>query len=113
MLYLPPAQAEPAASKDYSSAKSDDSDDSDEDNEEIDSANEKAPEADDDAVAAEAHDAEANATKDNELAIINPSQERSIVATREAGLPHISPPPRRSSSRCIPLQDTQLDSLYP
>ena len=108
---LPPAEAEPAASKDYSSSKSDDSDDSDDDDEEIDSADEVAPEAEDDVVAAEARGAEANATKDNELAIINPSQERAIVATREAGLPHISPAPRMQTRRCIPIQDTQLDSL--
>ena len=34
----PPAEDEPATSKDYSSTKSDDSDDSDDDDEEIDSA---------------------------------------------------------------------------
>ena len=113
MQNSPPPQAEPAVSKDYSFAKSYDSNDRDEDDEEIDSADEVAPEAEDDAVAAEARGAEANATEDNELAIINPSQERAIVATRKAGVPHISPDPRMQTRRCIPIQDTQLDSLYP
>ena len=81
----PPTRNEPAASKDYSSAKSDDeSDDSDEEDSDSDASEE--PEAN---VAA----AEAEANDDNDLAIINPSQERAIVVTRETGLPHISPPP--------------------
>ena len=99
-------------SKDYSSAKSDGSDDSDDDDD-VDSADRIAPEEEADAVAARARDAEANATEDNELAIINPSQELSILATREAGVPHISPAPRVQARRHMPIQDTQLDSLYP
>ena len=109
----PRAEAEPAASKDYSSAKSDGSDDSSDDDDDIDSADRVAPEADDDVVAAEAPGAEANATEDYELAIINPSQELAIVATREAGVPHISLAPRMQARRHRPIQDTQLDSLYP
>ena len=100
----PPARNEPSASKDYSSGKSDDeSDDSDE--EESDSNASEEPEAN--------ATAEAKANDDNDLAIINPSQERAIVVTRETGLPHISPPPRRLASKFTPVQDTQLDSLYP
>src|SRR3954469_9708411 len=91
----PRAEAQPAASKDYSSDKSDGSDGSSDDDDDIDSADRVAPEADD------------------ELAIINPSQELAIVATREAGVPHVSPAPRMQARRHRPVQDTQLDSLYP
>ena len=90
------AEANPAASKDYSFAKSDDAEDSDDEEDDMDSADKDDPDAD-----------------DEELAIINPSQERAIVATREAAVPHISPARRMNTRQHRPIQDTQLDSRYP
>src|SRR3954466_453123 len=96
-------EAQPAGSKDYSSAKSDDdsdassdSEDDDDDEDDIDSADKEAPDDDED-----------------ELAIINASQELAIVATREAGAQHVSPAHPSQARRHRPIQDTQLDSLYP
>src|SRR3954470_20370967 len=85
----PRAEAQPAASKDYSSAKSDDSDassdDDDDEDDDVDSADREAPEDED------------------ELAIINPSQELAIVATREASAPHVSPAHQTQARRHRPI----------
>jgi len=90
-------EANPDGSKDYSSAQSVDAEDSDDDDDDdIDSADKEDPDAD-----------------DEELAIINPSQERAIIATREAAVPHISPAWRMHTRQHRPIQDTQLDSNYP
>lgn len=67
----------------------------------------------------EANAAEANASlaAEEDVDIMNPSQELALTRAQEVGPSQIIPSPRlprvRSASRLVPIQDTQLESNYP